>query len=116
MLAQVRRWFEPPIFTDDEDKTRLAQILYTLLAIVLVFLLFATFGTIFIFVNKKLSGVLIFILLAWVLISYVMVQRGLVLAASRLLVVGLWIVFTFSILVTGRINTTHYLCTLAEFE
>ena len=44
MLEQIRQWIKPPIFPDDEDKTRDAQILYALLANMLLFLVLGTFA------------------------------------------------------------------------
>ena len=106
MLEQIKQWIKPPIFPDDEDKTRNAQILYALLTNTLVFLVFSSLGTIFIFVQKIGASIFIFGLLTWVLITGMQVQRGRVLAASRLFIAGLWIGFALLILRTGRINTT----------
>ena len=113
LLNVYLRWFKSPIFPDDEDKTRMAKILYALLGNFLLFLIFAILGTIFIFVNKLLSGTIIFILLSGILALYVLAKRGHVLIASKLFVWGLWIIFSLSILFTGRFNTTFVSVLLA---
>ena len=105
MLKQINHWLEPPGFPGDVDKTRQAKILYMLLKNILVFLLLAALGTIFIVVKKVAVSIILLTLLIWVLISWVLAQRGRVLAASRLFVVGAWIIFMLVILLTGRINT-----------
>ena len=86
LLKAIRQFFTPPVFSEDEDKTRTAQILYALLFNMLVVLLLAMLGGIFIFVNKIGSFIFVLLILAWVLISRALVQRGRVLAASRLFV------------------------------
>ena len=83
MLEQVKRWGKPPVFPDDEDKTKNAQILYALLANMLVFLVFASLGTIFIFVQKIGSSLFSLGLLIWMLITRALVQRGRVRTASK---------------------------------
>jgi len=106
MLEKINRWLKPPVFFDDEDKTRSAQILHALLVDVLILLLLGILGTIFIYANKVLLIAMILFLFAGILILDVLLKRGQVLSASRLFVSGLWIVSSISILLTGRFNTT----------
>ena len=106
MLELVKGWVEPPIFPDDDDKNQQAKILYMLQVSMFVFLLFATMGIIFIFVNKILSVAFLLILLGWLLISRILAIRGHISMASNLFVGGLWVAFSAAILLTGRFNTT----------
>ena len=106
MLEQIRQWFKPPIFPNEEDKTRSAQILHALLKDILILLLFGILGTIFFYANKVLLSVMIFTLFTGILILHVLIKRGHVLNASRLFVGGLWLLASISILLTGRFNTT----------
>lgn len=46
VLKQIKGWFEPPVFPNDEDKTQHAKILYMLQNSMFVFLLLATMGII----------------------------------------------------------------------
>ena len=54
MNVRNNYWLSPPVFPDDEDKTRKAKILHTLQVSMLVTLLLAVFGVFVIFVNKTL--------------------------------------------------------------
>ena len=107
MNDRIKNRLSAPAFPDDEDKTRKAQILHMLQSSMAAALLFAALGAYFVFVNKALSLVLITIMFAFVLISYGLALRGHVLAASRLFVGELWVIFSLTVLFTGRFNTSY---------
>ncbi|HND94076.1 MAG TPA: diguanylate cyclase [Anaerolineales bacterium] len=107
MNVRNNYWLSPPVFPDDEDKTRKAKILHTLQVSMLVTLLLAVFGVFVIFVNKTLTLALIIVMLAFVLASYWLALRGHVLEASLLFVSELWVVFSLAILLTGRFNSSY---------
>ncbi|MFN8413569.1 MAG: sensor domain-containing diguanylate cyclase [Anaerolineales bacterium] len=106
MNDRIYYWLSAPVFHDDEDKTRKAQILHMLQSSMIAALLLATFGAFFVFVNKALSLALVTIMFVFVLISYRLAARGRILAASRLFVSELWVIFSLTILFTGRFNTS----------
>ncbi|MCP4541377.1 MAG: response regulator [Chloroflexi bacterium] len=106
MLTRIQKLFAPPVFEDDEDKTRIAGVLNTLLVIMMSFLLFS--GVIilpFVFVEKLgnlLLGLGYFFALA---VAYGQMQRGRVRLASMILVYGLWLVFTIFLLFAGGMTS-----------
>jgi|GEM_PF-2328552 len=107
MNERLKTWLSPPVFPDDEDKDQKARILHTLQVSMLAALSFAFLGVFFIFENKILSLVLVIVMLVFVLASYWLALRGHILAASRLFVSELWVVFSLAILFTGRFNTSY---------
>jgi len=107
MNERIKTWLSPPVFPDDGDRTQKAKILHTLQISMLAALLLAFLGVVFIFENKTLSLVLVIIMLMFVLGSYWLALRGHILAASRLFVSELWVVFSLAILFTGRFNTSY---------
>ncbi|HBY09190.1 MAG TPA: hypothetical protein DEH22_15960 [Chloroflexi bacterium] len=106
LVKTIKEWFIPPVFPEDEDKTRNVRILYALLANMLVFLLLAALATIFVFVQKTGVSIFIFALLIWILLSHTLVRRGHILAASQFFIAGAWVVFTLLLVLTGRITTS----------
>ena len=106
LLNYYRQWVKPPIFPSNEDKTRMAKILYMLLGNTLIFVLVASVAIVTVVVQKRSTSIVILSLFICVPISYELIRRGRVLAASRLYVTSIWILFTLSMLLTGRINTT----------
>jgi hypothetical protein len=107
MNNRIKSWLSVPVFPDDQDKTRKAQILHMLQSSMMAVLLIAILGAFFVFVNKMLSLVLVALMFAFVLISHGLAGRGHVLAASRLFVSALWVIFTLTILLTGRFNSSY---------
>ena len=106
MLKRIRAFFSPPVCPDDEDKTRTAWVLYVLLANTMASVALIVIGTIFIFVQKTISIILLFILSAGILVSCALAQLGRVRFATALFVAGLWVVFSFALVLNGRLNTT----------
>jgi PAS domain S-box-containing protein/putative nucleotidyltransferase with HDIG domain len=106
MLNTIKHFFTPPIFPDDEDKTRDAQVLNALLVSMLAALALAILTTILVdTVNKTQGRVFMAILLAWVLIPRALAQSGRVRLASILFVAGLWVTFSLLLLLSGNMNT-----------
>lgn len=105
MLKAVQHFFTPPVFPDDEDKTRTAGVLYVLLANMLVVLALAMIAVIFVFVYKTRTSVLILTLFCFLLISYALARCDRVREASALFVIGMWAGGTFMLVTGGRINT-----------
>ena len=102
ILKQIEEWFVPPVFPDDEDKTRNAQVLYALLTNILILMVPATLDMIFIVVQKRGVSIILLFLLVVVLASRALVQQSYVRAASRLFVMGMWLLFTLLYVFGGR--------------
>jgi PAS domain S-box-containing protein len=95
MALRIRAILAPPEFPDDEDKTRLANVLNTLLLSGLVFLaFFGLIGIPFIFAEKLLNSILALVFLVNSGVAYYLMRHGQVRAAGALFVTGLWLVFT----------------------
>lgn len=105
LFNSIKQAFAPPVFPDDEDKTLRAKILSVLLLNMLLFLFLAILGTVFIFVNKLVSSIIISILFAFLLVSHLLLQRGRVLLASYLFSTENWILFILVVIFTGKITT-----------
>ncbi len=106
MWTYIQKLFAPPVFEDNEDKTRIAGVLNTLLVSIMSFLLFIGITVVpFVFVRKLgnlLLGSGFFLALA---VARWQMQRGHVRLASTILVVGLWTVFTIFLPFAGGITS-----------
>lgn len=105
MLQKARQWFAPPLFPEDEDKTRRAWVLSALLTSVLIIAIPVMLAIIFVLVQKIGVSVLMFLLISLVAVSYGLLKRGWVDAASRTYVVGMWLLFTLLYILAGRTNS-----------
>jgi PAS domain S-box-containing protein len=102
MVSRIKEFFAPPVFPEDEDKTRQAKVLNTLAISVLPVLLF--YGAVaipFIFVEKTYNAVALLILLADLGVVYRLMHRGRLRLASSLFMAGMWVVFTLFISFAG---------------
>ena len=97
----IRDRFTPPVFPEDEDKTRDAKILSELLESFLFILFLAWIGNIFVFVNKLAASIFLFILLALEISTRILLKRGNVRTASKLFVIGFWIILVVLYFLTG---------------
>jgi two-component system cell cycle sensor histidine kinase/response regulator CckA len=105
-LARTQAFFAPPFFPDDEDKTRAARVLNTLLLTMMLFLV-AMGGILvpFVFAEKLYNG--LFILAAFLMfaLAYWLMQRGRVRLASVVHVCTLWIIFTAFLPLAGGMTS-----------
>ncbi|HNK63564.1 MAG TPA: PAS domain-containing protein [Anaerolineales bacterium] len=106
MLEQVKRWFEPPVFPEDEDKTRKARILSVLLVSILGLMVPAVLAMLFVSVQKMGIGLILFCLLALVFVSAILMRKGRVQTASGIFVAGLWLLFTLMYVLGGRTTSS----------
>ncbi|HNE03552.1 MAG TPA: PAS domain S-box protein [Anaerolineales bacterium] len=104
MLKTIKQFFTPPVFPDEDDKTRNAQILYALFASMMGILALLMLANIFVFVAKAIVSILLFILFIWILVARALAQSGKILLASRIFVSGLWILTTFQLLLSGQLS------------
>ena len=106
MLDQIRKWLAPPVFEDDEDKTRAARVLNTLLVTVMLFLLFLIGIVIpFVFVEKLYSLVLALVVFLALVVARWQMRHGRVRLASTLLVSMMWIISTAFVLSAGGMTS-----------
>ncbi len=105
MLDHLRGLLAPPVFPDDEDKTRQARVLYFLLVSVMamVFLL-AAVAIPLLYTSKLEDYLLILPLAVFLAVAYELMRRGHVKTASTIYISGMWIVFTLTILSAGGIE------------
>lgn len=105
MLKRIRQFFAPPVFPDDEDKTRTAKVLNTLLVINLSFLTFIVGIAVPFFYANKLHNLLtaLLIILATLLARWLM-RRGRIRLASTIHIGILWGAFTIQLFFSGGLN------------
>lgn len=96
MWAAIKRFFAPPVFEGDEDKTRSAQLLNTLLWLVLIgVIIFA--GSVFYALQNDMEPLVmtIAVILGIVtIVMFVLLRRGYVLPVGIILALTLWIGFS----------------------
>ena len=105
MFDRVRRYLTPPVFVDDQEKTRSAAILN---AILLTLLALTTIVVVVLLVTSQLDLMsLAFIGVIFTLVLAVMfvMRRGYVRAAGGALCFGLWLFETFLIFGSGGVRS-----------
>ncbi len=106
MLARLRKFLAPPIFTGDEDKTRQASVLNTLLVASMILLVFtALIAVPFIFAERVFDSLMILSLLIITGFAYWLMRGGRVRFASALYTFGIWFVFTLFLPFAGGIQS-----------
>jgi diguanylate cyclase (GGDEF)-like protein/PAS domain S-box-containing protein len=106
MFEKVKKWLAPPIFPNDEDKTRKALVLSAVLTSILKIAIPVTIALFLVAVQKIGISVLLFLLLSLVAGAYSLLRKGRVDAASRTYVIGIWILFTLLYILSGRTSST----------
>ncbi|MEN9562504.1 MAG: hypothetical protein RIR73_748 [Chloroflexota bacterium] len=105
MLEKVKKWLEPPVFPNDEDKTRKAWVLSVLLISILKIALPVIVAINLVLVQKIGVSILLFLLLCLAMGSYSLLCKGWVDAACRTYVIGIWILFTLLYILAGRTSS-----------
>jgi GAF domain-containing protein len=105
MSTWLRRTLGPPAFDGDEDKTRAAGLLYVLLLAILVMGLAAVLVAPFVFANSEIALRISGLILVLSVVSFILMRRGHVRAGSILILAGLWLTFTFLMLLSGGVNS-----------
>ncbi len=94
MLAQLRSWIAPPVFADDEEKTRVARLLHIILITVMVLVMI--FSVPAFLLTPEIGRILIELFLgAWALLMLMLLRRGHVYLAGFLLSFTLWAVVSY---------------------
>lgn len=100
MLAYLRSWLTPPVFADDEEKTRVAGLLHIILITVMVLVMLFTVPAFIL--TPEIGRVLIEIVLAlWAVLMLILLRRGNVYLAGFLLSFTLWAVVSYGTYVAG---------------
>jgi PAS domain S-box-containing protein len=103
-ITRIRRIFAVPVFPDDEDKTRLANVLNTLLVSTTLLLVFwGGIAVPFIFVEKLYNAIAGLVFLVIIGVAYWLMRRGQVQFAGALFTGGLWAVITFYLFFSGGV-------------
>jgi PAS domain S-box-containing protein len=109
-----RQYFAAPTFADDEDLTRTAQILSTLLNYLTgVLVLAAVVGLPFVYRAKLRSAFILLALLLVILAARTLMHRRRVRLASGLLVGILWFVFATVAILSGGLQSTNIVLMVA---
>jgi PAS domain S-box-containing protein len=102
MLNPIKRLLATPIFEGDEDKSRIASLLNILLLSLIFSVALTTVVTRF---ERLANGVLTLMIAAAV---WVVMRRGQVRLASRMLVIGLSALLAYVVPATGGVRATTY--------
>ena len=103
MWARTHKFLSPPVFTGDEEKTRVARMLNTILLIIL--LMVAVFSIPAFIAAPALQRIFIeLVLILTVVVMLVLMRRGQVRLASILLSVVLWIVVSIGTYLSGGLH------------
>ena len=111
-MLELKGLWTPPVFQDDEDKTRTAQVLNVVLLSLMGVMLLAGIATLFVFAEKLGSLLVIIVLVSVLLAARVLMARGRVRWASALLVTGLWVGVTILVSLAGgmtSIDAAYYI-------
>jgi PAS domain S-box-containing protein len=102
MLAQIRGLIAPPVFAGDEDKTRLAELLNTILLTILIGVVLASPLLVIASSDPTASRPIATALLTLLTLALlVLMRRGHVRFASATTVIGVWAIVTLAISIGG---------------
>jgi len=94
MLAQLRSWIAPPVFANDEERTRVARLLHIILIAVMALVMM--FSVPAFLLTPEFGRILIEIFLGvWALLMLLLLRRGHVYLAGFLLSFTLWAVVSY---------------------
>ncbi len=110
IVKTVRRFFNPPVFKDDEEKTRTAKVLNHVLSSAMVLLLLpALIGVPLIYSRKIGTAIVVFALFSLILVSKYLMHRGHVRQAGLFLVCTLWITFAGMIILGTGLKDINFI-------
>lgn len=99
-LANVFHLLSPPVFREDEEKTRSARTLNFILLVVLALLLIFAIPTMLTF-TYELGSIIEIILIIWTIGMLILLRRGYVRQAAFLLSLTLWVVISYGTYISG---------------
>jgi len=103
MLAWIRGLLASPVFEGDEEKTRTASVLNTLLMSGLLLLAVAVVSVPFLIVQQVEAVMLMAIVFLLMVISKALMHRGQVRPAGMLYVSGMWALFAGFVFISGGV-------------
>lgn len=112
MFKPSRRFFAPPVFAGDEDKTRRAEVLNAILWSLITVLAFSMVAVAFVFAAKLPSMLVVAGLLLALLVSRQVMHSGRIRLASLVLVAGTWLIVTMLVGLAGgmqSIDASYYI-------
>jgi PAS domain S-box-containing protein len=109
------RFFAPPIFPGEDEKTRQAALLNTLLVSAMLLLVFIALILVpLVFSQKVLNGLIIAAQLGLMMLAYGFLRRGYVRLAGYIFVVVFWLVFTALLPFSGGLSSTTIVFYIVE--
>jgi signal transduction histidine kinase len=105
MSNLLERYMTPPTFADDEEKSRAARVLNALQLALIAVTALAGFASVFIFVEKMGSLMVVTGMAAVLTISRTLMYRGRMRSASILILAGIWLVVTGLVAFAGGMNS-----------
>lgn len=107
MLNQIKQFFSPIYFPEDEEKNRLSQIFYSLWIVNWGVLGFHLVGILFIYANPVATIIVIFLpILSFLLISRYFQKRGEIQTASKIFIYGIWFIYLTLTVLMGTLKST----------
>jgi len=108
MLKKLMNFFKPPVFPDDEEKTRHAQALNALqLNLGFAILVFGGIGLMFFFVEKVITSIVLALGLLVAISSMVLNRRGWVKASGLVMLFFLWVITVAMTFFSAGIQSLH---------
>jgi PAS domain S-box-containing protein len=105
-LTRIKEFFAPPVFPDDEDKTRAARVLNAILLVIMLLLIFVGgIAVPFVFVEKLYNGLFILAFFLTLAAARWLMQRGRVRLANAISVYALWMILTVFLLFAGGMTS-----------
>ncbi len=103
-MQTIKRYLVPPVFADDEEKTRAASILNALQLALIAVVILAALASLFVFA-EKLGSLLVVSALAVVMITArLLMYQGKVRLSSIIVLTGIWITVTLLVTFAGGMN------------
>lgn len=113
MVTRIRQFLAAPVF-EDEDKTRIASLLNTILLTVLTTTVMFGIFSLIVYPNPVLLLAVLGIEVLVVLGGLLLMRQGRVQPASMLLSSALWVIVTFLTIATGGVRGPGFFCYIAS--
>lgn len=103
-MRTIKRFLVPPVFADDEEKTRAASVLNALQLALIAVVILAALASIFVFVEKLGSLAVVGGLAMVMTTARILMYQGKVRLSSIIVLTGIWIVVTLLVTFAGGMN------------
>ncbi|MBN2004718.1 MAG: PAS domain S-box protein [Anaerolineae bacterium] len=111
-MVRLKRGLTPPIFENDEEKTRKAAVLNSLQLMLIAVTILAALASIFVFAEKIGSLIVVACMGMVLIVSRSLMYRERMRAASLTIIIGIWVAVTALVTFAGgmkSIDVVHYL-------